>query len=329
MTTTPLRIAVLSAWHVHAEEYGRAAIDHHDTELVAVWDDDAERGRDLAERLGVEATTDLDALLARDDLDGVTVTAATSDHVEVIGKALAAGKHVFTEKLLAPTVEGCDALIAAARAADVRLVVSLPRLTHGYTLALREILDAGTLGRITYSRVRLAHDGSTADWLPTRFYDRSEALGGAFVDLGAHPVYLTQLILGDEVVSVRPTWTDQTGRGVEDNASVTVATPDGAIGVIETGFVTPASPFTIEVHGTDGSLLHGFETDDDGAAVMRLTTREGSSRVDLPAHQPILFAQWADAIRSGADLEDNLARARSLTALVEAASAVALTAAQA
>ena len=51
--THPLRIAVLSAWHVHAEEYGRAAIDHPDTELVAVWDDDTGRGRELAGRLGV------------------------------------------------------------------------------------------------------------------------------------------------------------------------------------------------------------------------------------------------------------------------------------
>ncbi|CAM3823796.1 Gfo/Idh/MocA family protein [Isoptericola cucumis] len=319
----PLRIAVLSAWHVHAEEYGRAALDHPDTELVAVWDDDAERGRGLAARLGVEATTDLDALLAREDLDGVTVTAATSDHVEVIGKAIGAGKHVFTEKLLAPTVEECDKLVAAARDADVRLTVSLPRLTHGYTLALREILDAGSLGRLTYSRVRLAHDGSTRDWLPARFYDASEALGGAFSDLGAHPVYLTQLILGDDLTAVRPTYTDQTGRGVEDNASVTVTTPDGAIGVVETGFVTPASPFSIEVHGTEGSVLYGFETDDAGEAVMRLATADGSSRVDLPADQPILFAQWADSIRSGTTLEDNLRRARSLTVLVDAANSAA------
>ncbi|MFC7878635.1 Gfo/Idh/MocA family protein [Isoptericola sp. NPDC057391] len=321
--TTPLRIAVLSAWHVHAEEYGRAAVDHPGTELVAVWDDDTDRGRGLAERLGVEATTDLDALLAREDLDGATVTAATSDHLEVIGKAVAAGKHVFTEKLLAPTVAECDKLVAAAADADVRLTVSLPRLTHGYTQALREILDVGTLGRLTYSRVRLAHDGATADWLPARFYDASEALGGAFSDLGAHPVYLTQLILGDELTSVQATYTDQTGRGVEDNASVTVATPDGAVGVIETGFVTPASPFTIEVHGTEGSVLYGFETDEEGTAVMRVVTREGSSRVALPADQPTLFAQWVDSIHAGAALEDTLPRARSLTALVEAANAAA------
>ena len=50
--TQPLRIAVLSAWHVHAEEYGRAAIDHPDTELVAVWDDDESRGRAEGGELG-------------------------------------------------------------------------------------------------------------------------------------------------------------------------------------------------------------------------------------------------------------------------------------
>ncbi|MFC7456077.1 Gfo/Idh/MocA family protein [Brachybacterium sp. GCM10030267] len=317
--TTPLRIAVLSAWHVHAEEYGRAALDHPETELVAVWDDDADRGRELAGKLGVEATTDLDALLARDDLDGVTVTAATSDHVELMTKVIAAGKHIFTEKLLAPTVEGCDQLISAAQEAGVRVTVSLPRLTHGYTLALRTILDEGTLGRLTYSRVRLAHNGSTADWLPARFYDASEALGGAFSDLGAHPVYLTQLILGEEISTVRSTYTDQTGRGVEDNSSVTVSTPDGAIGVIETGFVTPASPFTIEVHGTEGSVLYGFENDDEGNAVMRLGSSEGWSTVDVPADDPIPFAQWVESIRTEATMEENLRRARALTALVAAA----------
>ena len=112
--THPLRIAVLSAWHVHAEEYGRAAIDHPDTELVAVWDDDEGRGRALADRLGVPIEADLGALLAREDLDGVTNTTATSAHDEILGRVLAAGKHVFTEKLLSPTVAGCDALTAAA-----------------------------------------------------------------------------------------------------------------------------------------------------------------------------------------------------------------------
>ncbi|GAA1726097.1 Gfo/Idh/MocA family oxidoreductase [Brachybacterium phenoliresistens] len=317
-TAAPLRIAVLSAWHVHAEEYGRAAIDHPGTELVAVWDDDAPRGQELAERLGVPFEADLEALLAREDLDGVTVTTATSDHDEVLGKAIAAGKHVFTEKLLSPTVEGCDVLVEAAGAAGVALTVSLPRLSHGYCVALREVLGAGTLGRLTYSRVRLAHNGSLANWLPERFYDATEALGGAFSDLAAHPVYLTQLILGEDVQVAGATYTDMTGRGVEDNAVVTVTSADGAIGVVETGFVTPASPFTIEVLGTEGSLIYGFEEDEQGA-VMRVNAGDGFQRVDVPADAPAPFDLWVEAIRTGEPTTENLRRARALTALVVAA----------
>ena len=312
--TQPLRIAVLSAWHVHAEEYGQAVIDHPEAELMALWDDDRAWGEALADRLRVEFFADLDELLAREDLDGVTVTTATADHDEIIGRALAAGKHVFTEKLLSPTVAGCDALTAQAREAGLILTVSLPRLAHGYTLALREVLDSGALGQLTYSRVRLAHDGSTADWLPARFYDPVAALGGAFSDLAAHPVYLTQLILGTELSAPRATYTDLTGRGVEDNAAVTVSTPDGAIGVIESGFVSPASPFSIEVHGTAGSLVHGI-----GGEGMRIDTGEGWRELPIPADAPAPVAQWIEAIRSGRPTTENLERARALTALVVAA----------
>ncbi|MDN5600130.1 MAG: Gfo/Idh/MocA family protein [Brachybacterium sp.] len=317
--SAPLRIAALSAWHVHAEEYAREAQQHPDTELAAVWDEDAERGRALAEALGVEFTGDLEALLAREDLDGVTVTTATSAHREVIGRALAAGKHVFTEKLLAPTVAEGEELIAAAREAGVRLTVSLPRLSHGYALALQSVLEEGTLGRLTYARVRLAHDGSTGDWLPARFYDPAAALGGAFSDLAAHPVYLTQLILGTDVQVRSATYTDMTGRGVEDNAVVTVTGADGAIGVIETGFVTPASPFSIEVQGTQGSFQHGLGTG-GGTSV---DTGDGPVALEVPGDAENPFAQWAEAIRSGQDTTENLDRAQALTALVVAANAAA------
>ncbi len=314
--TSSLRLAVLSAWHVHAKDYGYAARIHPGTELAAVWDEDPDRGQELAGKLETEFAPDLDELLARKDIDGVTVTAATSDHDALISRAIAAGKHIYSEKLLSPTVAGCDALIQQSQEAGVVLTVSLPRLSHGYTLALREILDSGRLGRITYSRVRLAHNGSVADALPHRFYNPVEAIGGAFTDLGAHPVYLTQMILGEEFTSITPTYTEMTGRGVEDNVSVTVTTADGAIGVIETGFVTPGSPFTIEVHGTEASVIYGF-----GAPQMLTATRakEEWTEVAIPEDAPSPFCQWVQAIRDGDQTLENLRRARSLTALVAAA----------
>src|SRR5689334_22855729 len=184
----PIRVAVLGFWHVHAGDYARAAVDHPDTELVAVWDDDPALGRPGAERFGVQLVSSLDALLARDDVDAVTVTTETSRHHEVMTRAAAAGKHIFTEKVLAPTVAEAEAIIAATDAHDVRLVVSLPRLSHDYALVLADLVDRGVLGRLVHARVRLSHDGAVRrnganGWLPSRFFDPAPAIGGALTDL--------------------------------------------------------------------------------------------------------------------------------------------------
>ena len=126
--SNPLKIATLSFWHVHAGDYSRQAQAHPGTELVAVWDDDAERGQAGADQFGVEYTADLDALLARDDLDGVVITTPTDVHRDIMLKAARAGKHIFTEKVLAPTVAEAEEIVAATDAAGVKLTVSLPRL---------------------------------------------------------------------------------------------------------------------------------------------------------------------------------------------------------
>ena len=318
--TTPIRVAVLGFWHVHAGDYARQAVEHPGTELVAVWDDDVERGRDGAERFGVEFTDDLDALLARDDVDAVTITTSTAVHRDVITRAARAGKHVFTEKLLAPTVAECEEIIATCDAAGVRLIVSLPRLYHGYTAAIRREIDEGRLGDVTFARVRLSHDGAIAPWLPERFFDPQTAIGGALTDLGCHPVYLTQLVLGTRPDTVHAVYRSVTGRAVEDHAVVTVGYPSQAIGVIEAGFVA-GTPFTIDVAGTGGWLAY---SDQQG-----VLTAGGPGYGDQPVTLPVpedttdAFGQWVDHIAAGTRADDNLARAVELTRLVVAANQAA------
>src|SRR5215216_127871 len=121
--------------------------------------------------------------------------------------------------------------------------------------AILEQLDDGRLGDLTCCRIRLSHDGAIAGWLPERFYDPAAAVGGALSDLGCHPVYLTQLFLGPLPASVSATYASFTRRLVEDHAVVTLGYPGGAIGVIETGFLS-RDPFTIEMHGTGASLAY-------------------------------------------------------------------------
>jgi 1,5-anhydro-D-fructose reductase (1,5-anhydro-D-mannitol-forming) len=321
-----IRLAVLSFWHVHADDYAREAVDHPRTEIVAAWDEDPERGRAKAQTLGAAFHEDLAELLARPDIDGVIVTTPTNAHRDVIVAAAEAGKQVFTEKVLALRPAECDEILAAVDRAGVKLTVSLPRLSDPYTLAIRAILAEGRLGDVTLVRVRLSHDGAVGRrWLPPQFFDPEQAGGGALIDLGCHPMYLTRLFLGGMPDRLTASFGYVTGQPVEDNAVALLHYPSGAIGVAEAGFVNPHSPFTIEVHGTQGSLLYGTPQP-------RLLVRSSpASRDDdwtelpLPDRAPGPFEQWVDHIEQGTVATENIALAVELTALMDAATRSART----
>lgn len=329
MTSRPLSVALLGFWHVHAAEYAADILELDDARLTAVWDPDPGLARaglaDLAEHRAIPdaaVADDLDSLLARADIDAVVVTTATVQHREVIRAAIRAGKHVFTEKLLAPTVAECEELIAAARDRGVILLVSLPQLGEPAVLAARRLVEDGSLGALTYCRIRMAHDGWLAGWLPDRFGDREEAIGGALTDLGCHPVYLTQMFLGPRPSRVTSTYARVTGRDVEDNAVVTTTYENGAIGVIEASFVATPGASCLELRGTKGSLLSGFGTADllvKGTAF----DPDAWARVPLPPAGERPIAQWLRHIRNGEPGVDNLRRAVDLTRLVVAANTAA------
>lgn len=312
--SSPAKIAILGFWHVHAAGYAeevRAA----GADVVAGWDADPELGAAEAAALGIRFEPDLDALLGDPAIDGVVITTATADHTEVISRAIAAGKHVFTEKLLAPTVEECERLLRLAEEAGVVLHVSLPRLAEAITLAAVRELDAGRLGELTYVRVRMAHDGWIAGWLPERFADPVAAVGGAFSDLGCHPAYLVQRLLGAEPERVTATYTRVTGRAVEDNAVVTMAYPGGAIGVAEASFVTTPGAAALEVRGTLGSLLSGLG---QGGVIAKGEHYDPEvwTPLELPDEGVAPVAVWFERIRTGAADAANARAALDLTRVV-------------
>jgi predicted dehydrogenase len=320
LVSDPIKVAVLGFWHVHGAEYAGLVRQHPETELVAAWDDDPARGRASADAIGTPFIDDLDELLAG-DIDAVTVTTATSAHHAIMLRAAEAGKHIFTEKLLAPTVAEAEEIIDAADKAGIAVMVSLPWLYHGYTRAIQDKLNEEQLGELTYCRIRLSHDGAIAGWLPERFYDPEAAIGGALSDLGCHPVYLTQLFLGAVPATVSATYASLTQRPVEDQAVVTLGYPGGAIGVIETGFLS-RDPFTIEMHGTAASLAYEST---GGALRLRDAGSDTWQSLAVPPDDPDAVSQWVAHIRDGTRAEDNLTRAVELTRLVVAANTAAAT----
>ena len=284
-----LNVAMLSKWHVHAAGYARELMAMDDVNVTCIWDEDAERGAAWAKELGVAFEADLDELLRRPDVDAVAVNCPTAMHPEVIIKAARAGKHIFTEKVLALTVRECDEIAKAINEAGVKFCISFPQRCWGRNKYIKHMVESGALGQVTVMRARDAHDGSLRNWLPDYWYDRDMTGGGAMMDLGAHPMYLLCALLGMPT-NVQSTFTHVTGKTVEDNAVSLLAFPGGAIGVSETGFVSRSYPFTIELGGEEGSLLM---RDQKVTYCCPETNNEWREPETLPEAKPSPLAQWA------------------------------------
>ncbi|MCQ4086228.1 Gfo/Idh/MocA family protein [Saccharibacillus sp. JS10] len=320
-----IRIGKVSLWHVHAWDYIAQAQEHPDTEIAAVWDEVPQRGREAAERLGVPFHETLEDLLASDDVDAVIIDAPTNRHEEVIVASARAGKHIFTEKVIAQTEAEVDRILAEVEKYGVKLTVSLPRLNDGYTLAIQDILQRELLGTVTYVRVRLSHDGALANWLPEHFYNAEQCGGGALIDLGCHPMYLSALFLGQPITAVSANFGYITGKEVEDNALATLFTASGAIASVEAGFVNPYSPFTVEVHGIEGTVLYGTP---DNQLLLRSKKDPQATEwtpQSIPDPKVSAFEQWVSHIQKDTIASENIAIAAQLTRLMEAANRSAKT----
>ena len=306
-----LKIAMLSMWHVHANEYARFVSEQPDAEIACVWDDDGKRGTEAAERFGVDFVPDLDGALAR--ADAVVVDAPTSDHRDVMVRAAKAGKHIFTEKVLAPAVSQAREIEAAVRAAGVSFAISFPHLNGGAVQYAKKLVDGGALGRVTNFRARNVHNG--CEWLPEYWYDTAKTCGGAMMDLGAHPNYLAAYFLGKPARVASVFNTAACPAGVDDNTVSVIEFDNKAIAVVETGFLTPKSANTIEIEGTEGALV--IEN-----GVLRYQTR-GSDDWEIPERLPEplppIPRRWMDAILYGKELpaQVGIEAAVTLTVLIE------------
>jgi len=309
---------MLSSWHVHAHDYGNRINARSDSKITAVWDEDPERGKKFAAGFNADFEADLDKVLARDDVDAVCVNAPTNRHCEVMVKAANAKKHIFTEKILALTMDECAQIKDAIEKNGVKFVISFPHRTMPHNLFAKKVIQDKILGDVTLLRVRNAHNGASADWLPPHFYDMEQCGGGAMIDLGAHPMYLIRWFMGkpSEMASA---FTHVTDHAVEDNSVSLMKYESGAIAISETSFVSGASPFMLEVYGTEGSLT--VNGNDMRLNAPKLSTGYGSTIVpgQLPPHLPDPISQFVDGVLYNKEIIFGIEDAIALTEMMVAA----------
>lgn len=284
-----MKTAVLGAWHVHASDYTKKALEYG--EVTGFFERDDKIAEGFESNFKLHRFKTVDELLAS-DIDGVIVCSASCHHAEDIIACAKAGKNIFTEKVLALTDEECDEIEKALIENGVTLTISLFQKYLGSRITVKNVVDSGELGKINYLRFRNCHSGSIADWLPNHFYSLKECGGGAMIDLGAHGMYLTQWILGMPVSACSQfTVSDENSKntdGVEDNAVTVMSFENGAIAINETGFVSRVAPVLFEVWGEKGFVRM------EGDSVIKCTTETGGKRVEVPAlqDQPIPIVQF-------------------------------------
>lgn len=183
---------------------GAAQVEHFrdlGCQVTAVFDPEPDaHKRAKAAQPSIFTTDDYDAFL-KSGIDIVSICSPDRTHADFFVRSLQAGKHTIAEKPLTDTLEGCQQIIAAAKAATgcVAAVQHQMRFLPVH-LAMKDIIDRGELGRTAYIEGYYIHNLTQRASLyhPWRFEDNATPL----VYSGCHFVDLLRWLLNDEVVEV-------------------------------------------------------------------------------------------------------------------------------
>ena len=247
--------------------------------LAAVCGRDKAAAQEAADHLGwASAETDWHALIERDDIDLIDISAPGDLHAPIAIAALEAGKHVLCEKPLANTLEEAEAMAAAARAAypgGARAMVGFNyRRVPALALA-RQFVAEGRIGTLRHVRAVYLQDWLADPRAPMTWRMRAERAGsGALGDLGAHIVDLARYLTGEEIAvasALEATFTRErpfadgsgTGEVTVDDAVAFAARlrTSGALASFEATRCAPGrkNGLRVELNGSAGSLAFELE----------------------------------------------------------------------
>lgn len=233
MTTDPVRIGFLgtgfiATYHSKSLKRGGANIVR-----AGAYDTDADRAQAFCLASGHTMCASEDEVI--ESADAVYVCTWSSEHKRLVSKVIAAGKAVFCEKPLAPTLAEAEQLVSEVNASGVINQVGLVlRHAPSYLMA-RELIAEKKSGRVM--NVVFRDD----QFIPIQSYyasdwrkDASKAGAGTLLEHSIHDVDMLQFLVGDVTdVSARATYAHGI-EGIEDVVASSVRFANGAVGTLTT-----------------------------------------------------------------------------------------------
>ena len=291
--------------------------------------DPATRQRVVAER-GCRAYDSFESAVSDPEVDLIVLATPNSTHADLAIRAMRAGKHVVTDKVMCLTLADCDRMIAAARETEKTLSVFQIRRWDGDFLTLRKVIRDDLLGDVRWIETAWQGFGPWGGWR-----GRADMGGGRTYDLGAH--LIDQLVLlfpqPPERVYCRMHH-DFAAMDIESHSMIVVEFAGGVTGICDTSGMNAIGKPRFHVCGTRGAFVkYGLDPQEAAMIAGHIDAAQEDPRWYARVHDgksektiPTLPGRWrsyyeniAGVLTNGAAPQVNLAEVRRAIAILDAA----------
>lgn len=283
-------------------------------EIVATCDVNEATAKAAAEKFGVAKTyTDYKEMLEKEDLDAVSVATPNKFHLEPTVYALGQGVNVLCEKPLGMNADECRKMCAAARDSGKILQVGLQSRFNGPSRWMKDYIEAGNLGDVTFARAQALRRRGVPGW--GVFINKELQGGGPLIDIGVHILDLTLFLMGypKPVSATGKTWNnlgtnpelwnawgdyDRNKFTVEDFAVGLIKFDNGAVVSLESSFMSNGpEKFETFLYGSKaGAKVDPYAS---GNAALEIFTEQNKLLMNVqPGNIPSVESAHVDEVKA-------------------------------
>lgn len=258
MSNVPVKLGIvgLGRW---AKVLTRAARQSSRLQIVSGYTRTPEKRAAFENEMGVASAPDMKTLLSNPEIKGVILTVPNEQHLPMAEQVARAGKHVYTEKPIAQTLEDGLKIAALEKQHGVTVTVGhSARLMAGIRI-IKERIERGELGRVAFMEANFSNERALELTPQTWRWYKDRAPGGPLSQLAIHQFDVLHY-LGGEIAEVSSTASklSPVGAEVDDQSMTVLKFADGKMGYVGSCWTSPGI-FAVRVFGSKG-LMH-YEID--------------------------------------------------------------------
>jgi predicted dehydrogenase len=256
----PVRVAVigLGRWGF---TLGGAAASTPGLAVTSCFTRNADKRAEFAAQFKCAQEASYDAVLARDDIEAVIITAPNDLHRELAVAAAAAGKHVFVDKPISTVVSDARAMIDACRKHKVKLAIgAAARYLRGHRLC-KKLVNEGAVGTVAMIEANYSNDRGLYYTPDNWQWYKTGSPGGPLMQVAIHQIDCLYDLCGPVKRVSAEFRKIKTKSEIPDVAVLWLEFESGLLGTLGTSFISPGSGWTghaffMNIYGDDANIYH-------------------------------------------------------------------------